>query len=82
MLARAKWFLSCGAELSLERVATVTFPGTTLCSATVAYRVLVCSLQLCMHVVAVTAVPVGLLVTQCQLLHRLCMPNGGCLQSA
>ena len=34
---------------------------------------LVCSLQLCMHVVAVTAVPVGLLVTQCQLLHRLCM---------
>jgi hypothetical protein len=57
----------------LGRVATVTFPGITLCSATVAYMVLVCSQQLCMHVVAVTAVPVGLLVTQCQLLHRLCM---------
>jgi hypothetical protein len=38
---------------------------------TVAHRVLVCSLQLSMHVVAVTAVPVGLLVTQCQLLHRV-----------
>lgn len=30
-------------------------------------RVLVCSLQLSMHAVAATAVPDGLLVTQCQL---------------
>jgi hypothetical protein len=36
-----------------------------VCSATVVYKVLVCSLQLCMHVVAVTTVDVGLLVTQC-----------------
>ena len=48
---------------------------TQVVSAAVAYRMLVCSLQLCMHSAAVTAVPVGLLVTQCQLLHRLCMPD-------
>ena len=47
-----------------------------VCSATVVYKVLVCSpgaVQLCMHVVAVTTVDVGLLVTQCQLLLGLCM---------
>jgi hypothetical protein len=56
-------------------VVTVTCPFSTKCSATVAYRVLVCSMQLCMHAAAVQAVLVGLLMTQCHLLLEFSMPN-------